>query len=75
MNFKTFVFYLNTNRLIQRVSAIHKIPLFSPSPAPADIKRPRLSCPSETSESVIVAETPPPKRGDREYELNSIAEE
>ncbi|XP_074627248.1 E3 ubiquitin-protein ligase TRAIP-like isoform X1 [Acropora palmata] len=56
-----------------RSSAIGR--LIRESPAPADIKRPRLSCPSEKSESVIVAETPPPKRGDREYELNSIAEE
>ena len=60
---------------MRRVSAIRKIPLFFHSPAPVDIKRPRLSCPSEKSDSVIVAETPPPKRGDREYELNSIAEE
>lgn len=75
MNFKAFVFYLNTDRLIQTVSAGDEVPLFFHSPAPVDIKRPRLSCPSEKSESVIVAETPPPKRGDREYELKSIAEE
>lgn len=49
--------------------------LIRESPAPVDIKRPRLSCPSEDSENVIVAETPSPKPQERKYELKSIAEE
>lgn len=49
------------------------------SPAPLDIKRPRLSCPTleEESENIIVAETPSPKPRKQEpkSELTSIAEE
>lgn len=50
------------------------------SPAPLDIKRPRLSCPTleEESENIIVAETPSPKPSrnqEPKSELTSIAEE
>lgn len=58
-----------------RSSAIGR--LIRESPAPMDIKRPRLSCPEEDSENVIVAETPSPKPRlpERKNELKSIAEE
>ncbi|XP_073239069.1 E3 ubiquitin-protein ligase TRAIP-like [Porites lutea] len=60
-----------------RSSAIGR--LIRESPAPLDIKRPRLSCPTleEESENIIVAETPSPKPRKQEpkSELTSIAEE
>ena len=47
------------------------------SPAPMDIKRPRLTCPEDELENIIVAETPSPKPKNPESknELKSIAEE
>lgn len=42
-----------------------------------DIKRPRLTCPEDELENIIVAETPSPKPRNPESknELKSIAEE
>lgn len=47
------------------------------SPAPVDIKRPRLSCPVEESENIVIAETPSPKPRipEANSELRSIADE
>ncbi|KAJ7394665.1 hypothetical protein OS493_000486 [Desmophyllum pertusum] len=58
-----------------RSSAIGR--LIRESPAPMDIKRPRLSCPAEDSENIVIAETPSPKPRipEAKNELRSIAEE
>lgn len=58
-----------------RSSAIGR--LIRESPAPMDIKRPRLSCTEEDLENIVIAETPSPKpKGfDGNSELRNIAEE
>lgn len=58
-----------------RSSAIGR--LIRESPAPMDIKRPRLSSPADDSENIVIAETPSPKPRvpEGKSELKSIAEE
>ncbi|RMX53741.1 hypothetical protein pdam_00000459, partial [Pocillopora damicornis] len=58
-----------------RSSAIGR--LIRESPAPMDIKRPRLSCPEDDLENIVIAETPSPKSkvSYGNSELRNIAEE
>ena len=72
------IYYVWLSFLWSSLSDIFILLLHFFSPAPMDIKRPRLSCPvEEESENIIVAETPSPKQRNSETknELKSIAEE